>query len=54
MTPQPLAAADASSLAKRISELEEQGIDPKTALKKAAKESGLSKSEAYRLVMTKK
>ncbi len=50
----PLAAADAASLADRISELEKMGLDHKSALKKAAKESGLSKSEAYRLVITKK
>lgn len=51
---QPMAATDAASLADRISELEKMGLDHKSALKKAAKESGLSKSEAYRLVITKK
>jgi 16S rRNA (cytidine1402-2'-O)-methyltransferase len=37
----------------RIAELEKQGIDPKAALKKAAKEFGLSKSDAYRQVRIK-
>jgi 16S rRNA (cytidine1402-2'-O)-methyltransferase len=41
------------SLAKRLAELEKEGIDPKTALKKAAKEFGLSKSEAYRMTQLK-
>lgn len=35
-------------LASRIRELEREGIDHKTALKKAAKEFGLNRSEAYR------
>jgi len=52
--PKPLAAPDANTLAKRIKELERQGIDAKTALKKAAKESGLTKSEAYRLIVRQK
>lgn len=42
------------SLSKRLIELENEGLDPKTALKKAAKEFGLSKSEAYRLVQVKR
>lgn len=42
------------SLSKRIKELEKDGIDPKTALKKAAKEFGLSKSEAYRMTQGQK
>ncbi|HEY0428732.1 MAG TPA: 16S rRNA (cytidine(1402)-2'-O)-methyltransferase [Pyrinomonadaceae bacterium] len=40
-------------LTERISELEGAGFDSKTALKKAAKEFGLSKSEAYRQVKVK-
>ena len=47
-------AADTTTLAKRIKELEKQGIDAKAALKRAAKEFRVSKSEAYRLVMIKK
>lgn len=43
------------SLAARVNELEKEGLDPKSALKKAAKEFGLSKSEAYRhIINTKK
>ncbi len=38
------------SISKRVKELEKEGVDGKTALKKAAKEFGLSKSEAYRLL----
>ncbi len=38
------------SISKRVKELEKDGVDSKTALKKAAKESGLSKSEAYRIL----
>lgn len=36
------------TLAERVTELEGEGLDNKSALKKAAKEFGLSKSEAYR------
>lgn len=36
-------------LSKRVKALEKEGLDHKTALKQAAKEFGLSKSEAYRL-----
>lgn len=45
--------ANRTSIAERISELESEGFDRKTALKKAAKEFGLSKSEAYRQVKIK-
>jgi 16S rRNA (cytidine1402-2'-O)-methyltransferase len=41
------------SLVLRFKELESEGFDHKTALKKAAKEFGLSKSEAYRQVKRK-
>jgi 16S rRNA (cytidine1402-2'-O)-methyltransferase len=46
------AASDAptASLAQRVRELETEGHDRKTSLKKAAKEFGVSKSEAYRLI----
>ena len=46
--------ASPKSLAARVKELEKEGLDPKSALKKTAKEYGLSKSEAYRLVLEKK
>lgn len=42
------------SLSKRVKALEKEGVDHKVALKKAAKEFGLSKSEAYRLTQVKK
>jgi len=38
------------AISKRVKELEKEGVDPKTALKKTAKEFGLSKSEAYRIL----
>ena len=47
-------AADPKTLAARVTELTAEGLDPKSALKKAAKEFGLSKSEAYRLMQVKK
>ncbi len=40
--------ADPVTLNDRIRQLEAEGLAPKAALKKAAKEFGLSKSEAYR------
>jgi 16S rRNA (cytidine1402-2'-O)-methyltransferase len=49
-------SADQSSksINERVAELEKEGLDHKTALKKAAKEFGLSKSEAYRILLQKK
>lgn len=47
-------ASNPKSLHKRLRELEKEGIDPKTALKKAAKEFGLSKSAAYKELKVKK
>lgn len=46
-------ASNPKSLSKRLKELEKEGLDLKTALKKAAKEFGLSKSEAYRMTQVK-
>ncbi len=43
-----------SDLISRVNKLEEEGIDHKTALKKAAKEFGLSKSEAYKILLNEK
>lgn len=42
------------SLPERVAELEKEGIDRKLALKKAAKEFGLARSEAYRILQTEK
>ena len=42
------------SLAERVREIESGGIDHKTALKTAAKEFGLSRSEAYRILQNSK
>ena len=42
------------SLPDRVRELEGEGMDAKAALKKAAREFGMSKSEAYRLVQAGK
>ncbi len=45
-----LSVTGVSSLAKRVADLEDSGLDRKTALKAAAKEFGLSRSEAYRQI----
>jgi 16S rRNA (cytidine1402-2'-O)-methyltransferase len=45
--------ASEKTLKARVSVLEAEGLDRKAALKKAAKEYGLSKSEAYSLTMLK-
>jgi len=42
------------SLAARVAELEAEGTDRKIALKKVAKEFGLARSEAYRILQTDK
>lgn len=44
--------AKEGSIADRVAELESEGLDRKSALKKAAKEFGLSKPEAYRLIQS--
>lgn len=43
-----------STIAERVAEFESEGFDHKNALKKAAKEFGLSKSEAYRIWQSEK
>ena len=48
-----LQISDNKKLPDRIAELENEGLDNKNALKKAAKEFGLSKSEAYRQIKIK-
>lgn len=42
------------SIVSRVSELEAEGLDRKLALKKAAKEFGLPRSEAYRILQIEK
>jgi 16S rRNA (cytidine1402-2'-O)-methyltransferase len=42
------------SLLERVSELEKDGLDHKLALKRSAKEFGLSRSEAYRQLLNEK
>jgi 16S rRNA (cytidine1402-2'-O)-methyltransferase len=42
------------TLVKRVSELESQGLDAKAALKKAARELGMKRAEAYRLIVAQK
>lgn len=44
-------AATGKTISERVAELEREGFDRKTSLKKAAKEFGLSKSEAYRMLL---
>jgi len=41
------------TLADRVAQLEAEGTDPKSALKKAAKEFGMTKSDAYKIVRQK-
>jgi 16S rRNA (cytidine1402-2'-O)-methyltransferase len=41
-------------LAKRVTELEREGLDAKAALKRAARELGLKRAEAYRMMVTYK
>ena len=44
----------ASALVTRLRELEAQGLDSRTALKQAARELGLKRDEAYRIVLDQK
>jgi DNA-binding phage protein len=45
--------SDSSEIfANRVSELESTGLDRKKAMKQAAKEFGLTRSEAYRKLQT--
>lgn len=43
-----------ASLTQRLGQLESEGVERKAALKKVAKEFGMSKSEAYRIVQSDK
>ena len=42
------------TLVRRVSELESEGLDAKAALKKAARELGMKRAEAYRLIVAQK
>ena len=42
------------TLFERVSELESEGLDAKAALKKAARELGMKRAEAYRLIVAQK
>ncbi len=44
----------APTLAERVRELKSKGLDPKAALKQAARELGLRRSEAYRRLVTER
>ncbi|HKP71275.1 MAG TPA: 16S rRNA (cytidine(1402)-2'-O)-methyltransferase [Pyrinomonadaceae bacterium] len=46
--------SEVSTLPLRVAQLESEGIDRKTALKQAAKEFGIGKSEAYRRLQAEK
>lgn len=48
------ATASTISIAERMKQLESEGIDPKTALKQVAKERGIGKSDAYRILQSEK
>ena len=47
-------AQSSKSVAARVAELEKEGVDRKLALKRAAKEFGLPRSEAYRILQSEK
>jgi len=48
------AAPASDRLVERVSELERQGLEAKAALKKAARELGIKRAEAYRLLVAQK
>jgi 16S rRNA C1402 (ribose-2'-O) methylase RsmI len=43
-----------TSLVKRMAQLQQDGLDEKAALKQAAREMGLKRDEAYRLLVAQK
>jgi 16S rRNA (cytidine1402-2'-O)-methyltransferase len=47
-------APASQTLLERVSELEREGLEAKAALKKAARELGMKRSEAYRLLVAQK
>jgi 16S rRNA (cytidine1402-2'-O)-methyltransferase len=50
----PKTVTSSQALAERVSTLEHEGLNEKAALKKAARELGLKRDEAYRLMLTQK
>ena len=48
------AESSSQNLVERVSELESEGLDAKTALKQAARELGIKRAEAYRLLVAQK
>lgn len=52
--PGPETVPTSQALAERVSVLEQEGLNEKAALKKAARELGLKRDEAYRLMLTQK
>ena len=48
------AVSTSQALAERVSQLEREGLNEKAALKKAARELGLKRDEAYRLMLAQK
>jgi 16S rRNA (cytidine1402-2'-O)-methyltransferase len=52
--PVVIRSADPVTLIERVKQLENEGNDRKTSLKQAAKEFGLSKSKAYRILESDK
>jgi len=50
----PEAASISTAFIERMAELQAAGLDEKAALKKAARELGLKRDEAYRLVLAQK
>jgi len=48
------ALSTSQALAERVSQLEREGLNEKAALKKAARELGLKRDEAYRLMLAQK
>jgi len=50
----PAALGGPEELIARIAELEDEGLDHKQSLKRAAREFGMAKSEAYRVVESAK
>ncbi len=53
-TPESEKSVPEKSIHERVSELESNGLEHKRALKKASKEFGVSKSEAYRMFQSEK
>ena len=47
-------ANSSEAIVTRVRSLEKEGLDPKAALKKAAREFGLKRAEAYRLLVAQK